>query len=106
MVMRVNCSATPRENLQRQPRPCPFTVHFLDFLRGLPEKQIGTNRGAKHRNDQQQVIIVQRDSWQNCSDKHLPPWDLYREGNSHIKKQHERKTFQNWGVAVVWHEHL
>src|SRR6476620_2294914 len=72
----------------------------------MPEKQIGANRGAEYRNDEQQVIIVQRDSWHDCSDEHLPPWNLYRERNSHIKEQHERKTFQNWRVAVVRHEHL
>ena len=37
---------------------CLALVHFLDFLRGLPEKQIGTDRGAEDGDHHQEIVGI------------------------------------------------
>jgi hypothetical protein len=94
-----------RQCVERAP-PFAHAPHFLDFLRRLPEKQIGTYGGAEHRDQQHQIIGGELHLGQERAERDLAPRDVDGEHHADIEKQNQRQPFEDRRIAAIGHEHL
>ena len=81
-------------------------IHFLDFLRGLPEKQIGAYRGAENRHHHQEIVGIDGGFGPDRSEQRRAPWDIHGQCGRDIGEQRERHEFQHRRVAAIGDEDL
>ena len=86
-----------------QQRAGMFEVHLLQFLRALPEEEIGADRGAQDGDDGGGAAGGQAgpQPGHRCAPVHA-----HRQHHQHIGKQRERQPFQDADIAVITHEDL
>ena len=82
---------------------------ILGFLRCLPEKQVGANGGAHHRNDDGGVVTQAHVGLQKCPrlkrfGRDLPPGNFDRQNHRHVSEQGECQPFQNAYRALIREE--
>ena len=105
ILMRSSSGSPPRVS-SRSGRRDPALVHFLDFLRSLPEKQIGADRGAQHRHHHQEVIGIDGGLRPDRRQQRRAPGNLHGQRRYHIGEQRQRHEFQHRRIAAIRHEDL
>jgi hypothetical protein len=63
---------------------------LLDFLRGLPQEQIRTDRSPEHRRQGGQIIRRKGNVRYQGRDCRALPWDMNRECGRDVYQQHQR----------------
>ena len=81
-------------------------VHFLDFLRSLPEKQIWADGGAEHRDHHQEIVGIDGGVRPDRGQQRLAPGDVHGKGGRDIGEQRERHEFEHRRISPIRHEHL
>jgi hypothetical protein len=81
-------------------------AQLFHLLRGLPEKQVGRNRGAQQRDDHHPVARGPLQLGNHQVMQHLRPLHLHQEHGDHVGKQEERQPFQDGRQLAVGHKHL
>ena len=71
------------------------------FLRGLPEEQIGRDRGAEDRDDGGEIIRAPGDLRNQHAGERLAPRHMGKDKRRDIGEQAERQPFQDRDVALV-----
>jgi hypothetical protein len=77
----------------------------LDFLRGLPEEQVGADGGAEHGDDQGHRTPWCHGSAASTRAQHLGPGHVHGEGGGDIGQQASVSHFSS-ARSAVGHEHL
>ena len=99
-------SVTPPLVSSRSGRRDLALIHFLDFLRSLPEKQIGADRGAENGHHHQEIVGIDGgrgpDRRQQCG----APRDLHGQRGRDIGEQRERQEFEHRSISAIRHEDL
>ena len=88
--MRLN-SAWP--DLRRRP-PLP-RGSLLDFLLGLPEKQVRADGGAEHRHDRHDVVRVHGERGTQQPAHHLRPGDFHDEHANDVAEQRQAQPLKS-----------
>ena len=76
-------------------------LHVLDFLRRLPEKDIGADRRSEHRNNCQKIVCVYLKRRFDYCREGLYPLDMDRKNGGNIYEKDEGEPFQHVGVAAI-----
>ena len=79
---------------------------FFDFLRRLPEEQVGRNRGAEDGHDQRHRIAGEGKVRPHRALEDLEPWQLDGEHRGDVRQQAERQPFQVAHVGGVRQKYL
>ena len=78
----------------------------LGFLRGLPEEQIGRDRGAEDGDDGGEIIGAPGQARNEDAGERLAPGNLGKGERRDIGEQAERQPFQHRDVAFVIEKYL
>ena len=81
-------------------------IHFLDFLRGLPEKQIGAYRGAENGHHHQEIVGIDGGRGPDRRKQCGAPRDVHRQRGCYICEQRERHEFQHRRISAIRNEDL
>ncbi len=81
-------------------------IDLLDFLRRLPEEEIGADRRAEQRDDDGQRFAGQREPRPDDAGERLAPRYGDREHHGDVRQQRERQPLEVADVALVGQEHL
>jgi hypothetical protein len=74
---------------------------FFDFLRTLPEEEIGADGGAEDRHDQGERVARELELRQQRANRDRVPVDLHREDHADIGKEGEGQPFQEADVTIA-----
>src|SRR5579884_454615 len=80
---------------------CGVDALVFCFLGGLPEKQIWTDRCAKHGDDGDNVILLPGKLRDQCSVCDFTPRHLYDQCRCNICQQGQGGPFEYPGVALI-----
>lgn len=83
-----------------------FRAQFLDFLRRLPEEQVGADRRAEHGDDRGQVRRGQLEPRPHERAADFTPIDRHDQRDCDIREQRQCGPFEQARIAVVRHEDL
>ena len=76
------------------------------FLSGLPEEQVGADRGAEHGHDHQQGCLVQLKMRPDDTQRDFAPVDVQAEHHGDIGEQRKRQPLEPEHIGAIRQEHL
>jgi hypothetical protein len=80
-------------------------LHIFRLLRGLPEEQVGRNRGAEDGDQGGEEVGAPSDLGDEQAGERLGPMHVSREQRRDIREQAQGQPFRDHDVTVVIGEH-
>ena len=77
------------------------TVLFFHFLAGLPEEQVGADRGAKYGDQRHRMFTVKRERGDDDAAQGRIPINARDKDYGNVGKQRQRGPFEDAGIAGV-----